>query len=81
VVYRRLDDRIVLIDLASNQIFDLNETSARLWELVVAVGELPEISAVLAEEYDVDHDQLQRELSETLARFAKDELITGYAPA
>jgi len=79
VVFRRLGERMVLIQLQTNNIFDLNETSARLWELLVEVGEPAEISARLVAEYDVDPELLRQEITQTLAAFAENDLITGYA--
>jgi hypothetical protein len=34
VIARRLGDVVVLIQLASNGIYELNETGARVWELI-----------------------------------------------
>ncbi|HUR73956.1 MAG TPA: PqqD family protein [Sporichthya sp.] len=78
VTFRRLGDRMVLIHLQTNDIFDLNETSARLWELLGEHGDVEQILTVLAEEFDVDPQQLQRETSATLKEFARWDLIAGY---
>jgi hypothetical protein len=34
VVSRRLEDEVVLVHLRTNRIYKLNETGARLWELL-----------------------------------------------
>lgn len=81
VMYQRLEDRMVLIHLRTNDIFDLNETSARLWELLAHDGEVPAIEAQLAREFEVDAAQLHRETMATLAIFAENDLITGYDPS
>ncbi len=34
VLFKRVDEELVLVKIASNEIFALNETGARLWELI-----------------------------------------------
>lgn len=34
VLFRRVDDELVLVKLATNEIFALNPTGARIWELL-----------------------------------------------
>lgn len=80
VMYRRLADRMVLIHLQTNDIFDLNETSARLWELLAEGSDVPALEAQLAQEFAVDASELHREVAATLATFSKNDLITGYDP-
>lgn len=78
VMFRRLGERMILIHLHTNEIYDLNQTSARLWELLVEVGEPDAIEARLAGEFDVDAAELRREVAATLATFEENDLITGY---
>lgn len=75
VVFRRLSDRMVLVQLRTNQMFDLNETSARLWELLSRDGDLAAAESGLADEYDVDPAQLHDDIERTLAFLAAEQLI------
>jgi len=54
VVFRRLDDGGVLVDLGTNQIFELNLTAARTWELLAESCVGPALADRLAAEFDVD---------------------------
>jgi Coenzyme PQQ synthesis protein D (PqqD) len=76
VVHRRLGDEMVLVHLKSNQIFQFNETSARLWELLVEAGDIEAAELRMAEEYDVDSVQLRREIATTVALLLDERLIT-----
>lgn len=69
---------MVLIHLHTNEIFDLNETSARLWELLAEVGDVAAIETQLGQEFEVDAEQLHREVTTTLTALAQLDLITGY---
>lgn len=62
VLCRRLDDEIVLVHLGTNQIYTLNETAARFWELLGDGGERAAVEAALAAEYEVDPRTLSAEL-------------------
>ena len=54
VVARRLGDGAVLVHLPTNQIFELNETGARVWELIAGGQTLAAMTQTLVDEYDVD---------------------------
>lgn len=70
VVARRVDDDIVLVHLGTDQVFSLNDTAARCWELL-SEGSSPEAVVVQIErEYDVDAATVRAELSGLL-----DELV------
>jgi hypothetical protein len=75
VVFRRLGDRMVLVHLHTNQIFELNETAARLWELLSEDGDVAVAESRLSEEYEVDPDQLRSEVETTLALLTTERMI------
>ncbi|HET9369108.1 MAG TPA: PqqD family protein [Vicinamibacterales bacterium] len=54
VVARRLGDGAVLVHLPTNKIFELNETGARVWELIASGKTIAAMTSALVEEYDVD---------------------------
>ena len=62
VVLRRLDDGAVLVDLDTNNIFELNATGARICELLATPTSNDDIVARLCEEFDVDADLAEGQL-------------------
>jgi len=71
VVARRLGDSAVLVRLSTNQIYELNETGARLWELLEEGASIDAAVTTLAREFEAareeiagDVDALLRDLSE-----------------
>ena len=54
VVARRLDDEVVLVHLRTNEIYRLNFTGARFWELLGEGLELDEVKRSLESEFEVD---------------------------
>lgn len=75
VVSRRVGDEIVLVHLQSDQMYSLNPTGARAWELL-SEGHDPEaIEATLADEYDVDRADARRELETLLDELERRQLV------
>jgi hypothetical protein len=62
VVARRLGDSAVLVRLSTNRIYELNDTGARLWELLEQ-GTTPDLAVTtLAEEFDAPRDEIARDV-------------------
>lgn len=75
VISRRVGDEIVLVHLQSDQMYSLNPTGARAWELL-SEGHDPEaIEATLSDEYDIDRAEARRELETLLDEFERRQLV------
>lgn len=75
VVAQRLGDEVVLVHLRTNQIFTLNRTGARFWELVEAGSDLPSVRNALLAEFEVDEAALAGDLEGFVAALSEEELI------
>jgi len=78
VVWRRLDDDVVLVQLRTNRIYSLNTTAARAWELLSEGLGRSEVERSLLEEYDVARDELVQSLDQLLKELSEAQLV---APA
>jgi hypothetical protein len=65
-VAQRVGDEVVLVNLRTNLMYDLNRTAARLWDLLAAGDDISQIRAQLLREFDVDPAQLDREIASTV---------------
>jgi Coenzyme PQQ synthesis protein D (PqqD) len=70
-VVKRLGDEVVLVQLKTNEIYTLNRTGARLWELLEAHHDLERAQEQMLEEFEVSEEQLRAEV-----RSIVDELVT-----
>ena len=70
VMVRAIGDESVLLNLESETYFGLNATGARMWTLLSASATVAEACDTLAEEFDVDRDELMTDL-----RLLADELV------
>ncbi len=75
VMFRRLGNEFVLLNLTTNRFFELNRTGARFWELLAEGGDLETIEAALGSEFDVSRDELSAEVSRMLAAMREEQLV------
>jgi hypothetical protein len=74
VLAKRVDDEIVLVHLETNRIYELNRTAAFLWDALPGSTQA-ELEERLALEFDVERDELTREIDELLRQFTSEQLI------
>ena len=75
VAFQRVDDEVVLVHLKTNQIFALNSTGARFWELFAAGGDRDEIETTMLAEFDVEPATLRGEIDTLLAALAREDIV------
>ena len=75
VISRPFGDAAVLVDLATNQVFELNRTGYRIWELLERALDRVAIADALQQEFDVERTQLETEVDELLAELRRQDLI------
>jgi hypothetical protein len=75
VVFRRLDDEVVLVDMKTNLIYALNPTAARFWELYAEGLGRAEIESRLLGEFDVERKTLGTEIDTLLAELARAGIV------
>ena len=73
VTFRRVRDEMALLDLESGVYFGLDETGARIWELLAEHGKLQAVAEQMEREYDVPAQQLR----DDLLRLAEDLKAKG----
>ena len=76
VVAQRVGDEVVLVNLRSSRMYDLNRTGARLWDLLVAGHALDSARAELLREFAVDPGELDREIAALVASLLEAGLVT-----
>ena len=77
IVARRLRDAGVLVNLKTNDIFELNDTAMRVWELLNEPIALSDIVTHLVREFDVDPDVAQAQTAAVLERFEQQGVVAG----
>jgi hypothetical protein len=75
VICRELGNAGVLVHLGTNEIFELNVTGYRVWQLLQEGLDRSGIESALLREFTVDPDQLRREIGDLLDGLAAKHLI------
>jgi hypothetical protein len=75
VVARRVEDEFVLVQLDRNNIYALNRTGARLWELIADGRSRSEARRQILEEFDVPPAEFDREMEELLDHLVREGLL------
>ena len=75
VLAQELDGETVLLDLASESFFGLDEISTRVWQLLQGGAGQGEVVDALLAEYEVERDVLERDIADLLERLAEAGLI------
>jgi hypothetical protein len=74
-VHRRLGDTVVVVDLASDRIYELNPSAARIWELATA-GLMPsEICRRLRREFDGTEASIGADIIEAISWMCTEGLL------
>src|ERR1700722_18965566 len=80
VLWQRLDDEVIVMQLETDNIYSLNHTGARFWELLVAGKDLPSIQLELENEFGVTSEMLAAEIEKTLALLIGEQLLIAMEP-
>ena len=75
VVARRMGAGVVLVHLATNRIFELNDTGARIWELINERVSEGRIVDALVREFNVGREQAGMELARVIGELRGEGLL------
>lgn len=75
VLFQAVNDEAVLLDLASEHYFGLDEVGARIWMLLADRKPAGQIVEELLLDYDVDRAELEGDVNDLLERLLEAGLI------
>ena len=77
VLFQEVSGEIVLLDLASENYFGLDELGARIWHLLNSGSSVRALLDTLYEEYDVARETLESDVGELLEKLSEAGLISA----
>ena len=77
VIFRKLDDQIVLFHLGDDRFYELNGTAARFWELLNEGRDFSQIQEQMVSEFAVDRNQFAAEADALIASLRQQDLVTS----
>jgi hypothetical protein len=75
VLFQELDGEAVLLDLASESYFGLDDVGTRIWQLLQDHGSLRKVFDVMLSEYDVEPERLEQDLLKHIGELADAGLV------
>ena len=75
VLFQEVSGEMVLLDLASESYFGLDEIGARIWGLLESGSSVGEALDVLMGEYEVERDVLETDVGELLGKLVEAGLL------
>lgn len=75
-LFQVVNGEVVILDLAKELYFGLNEVGSRIWVLLQEGKSVEEVRATVLAEYDVAPAQLDLDIEELLKEFSKNGLAT-----
>ena len=73
----RIDDEIVIMNLASGDFFSLTDSAAAIWDLLDGTRNRAAVLAALTSEFDASQPDLARDLDTFLGELRVGGLISG----
>jgi hypothetical protein len=70
-----VEGETVLVHLQTNEIYALNPTATRAWDMLAAGSSREEVQKALLEEFDVPPDQLREEIDTLIAELVEKKLL------
>ena len=80
VMFNRVGEEVVLLDLDSGTYYGLDAVGARLWDLITGTATIGEAIEMMLGEYEVEAEVLERDVMRLVAELEEKGLISA-APA
>ncbi len=75
IIFTVVDEEAILLEQNSGKYFSLNHVGTRIWVLLGEYGQLDEVFEQLLIEFDVEPDQLRKDLELMVSQFIENGLL------
>lgn len=75
VFAQEVDGEMVLLDMESENYFGLDEVGTAIWQAMQEYGKLQEVFDALLEQYDVEAEVLENDLSDFIGKLEESGLV------
>lgn len=75
VLFQKLGNEAVLLNLSSEDYFGLDEVGSRMWEVLLEQKTIKTSLPILMAEFDVDEATLRTDLKELIEKLVTEKLI------
>jgi hypothetical protein len=75
--FQKLDEETIVVDPRRREVHLLNQTAARIWELLASPRSLDELTTTLGEEYEVGEAELREAVVECVEGLTSKGLLVA----
>jgi hypothetical protein len=75
-VANRMGDQLVLVHVGTDRIFELNQSAARVWDLLILGHNRREIQKILLEEFNISESVATQQIEELLESLIAERIIS-----
>ena len=75
VLFHKVEDEMVLLNLANGKYFSLDDVGTTMWSLIAEQGNLGAVHQALLKEYEVDPQRLEQDLLSLADKLVQNELL------
>ncbi|WP_223891643.1 PqqD family protein [Sulfurovum sp. TSL6] len=75
VFAQEVDGEMVLLDMESENYFGLDEVGTAIWQTMQEYGTLQEVFNTMLEQYDVEEEVLEKDLSDFIEKLVERGLV------
>jgi coenzyme PQQ synthesis protein D (PqqD) len=76
VLFQEIEGECVLLNMASEQYFGLDDVGTRVWQLLVEEGDPAKVLTLLRQVYAVDEATLRTDLAKLLEQLSSEGLVS-----
>jgi coenzyme PQQ synthesis protein D (PqqD) len=77
VMFNRVGDEVVLLDLDSGTYFGLDSVGGRMWDLLSGSATIGEAIETMLDEYEIDREVLERDVLRLVSELEEKGLISA----
>ena len=81
VLTQRIEEAVVLLDADSGKYYSLDDVGGRMWDLCDGTHTLPQLVAVICEEYETSAKVVEADVTELLAELTGENLVVYTSPS
>ena len=75
IIWRKIEDKVVLVGKEGTEIHTLNKTASHIWELCDGTNSPDEIATSLCERFEVTPEEANTDVRETISKMEQMGLI------
>ena len=78
VIWSRVDNEIVVLDVETNNYYSLNTIGAAIWEMCKTAVTTDEIVSNICAEYEADEAHVRKDIEEIIKELEKEGLVQTF---